>query len=95
MTQCAICQGYPPENVLSQYVQTDPSKIPIPLVDPADEVVTLYPEERIEAKIGKWGFLRPLYRAIAWITEPAPEAPVSKQIAKRKKNKGLFEPLDE
>jgi hypothetical protein len=76
-------------------VQTDPTKVPVPLIDPQDEVMPLYPEESVVTPLGKWGFLRPLFKALGWIPEPTTPEPISKSVAKRKKNKGLFEPLDE
>ena len=95
VSECALCQGYPPESVLPQYIQLDPTKPPMPLIDPADEVMTLYEEEKLEAPLGKWGFLRPLFRAIGWIKPAPPPPPPSKAVAKRKKNKGLFEKVEE
>lgn len=95
ISQCAVCQGYPEEYVLSHYTQQDPTKAPIPWIDPADEVTTLYPEERLETPLGKWGWLRPLFRAVNWIEAAVTAPPPSKAISKRKKNKGLFEREEE
>lgn len=81
--------------MLPQYIQLDPSKAPVPIIDPADEVITLYPEEGLQTKLGKWGWLRPLFKAMGWIEEPPAPPPVSKAVAKRKRGGGLLEPLDE
>lgn len=100
VTKCGICllvdQGWSREDaerqVLHQYYQRDITKQPIPLIDPEDEVVTLYEEEAQGDKTKKWGFLRPLFRVLGWIPEPEPEVkPVSKEVSKRKRNKGLWE----
>lgn len=101
ISECAICQGLPPDKVLSQYVQTNPGKPPVPLME--DDPVFLYEEEQ-EASKGKkpWtGLMKPLFRALGIdkyqsggeeeaAPEPKPE-PRSKRVARSKKSGGLFE----
>lgn len=99
MSQCALCQGAPPERVLPQYVQSDPTKGPVPTTP--EDPLFLY-EEEAEAAASKqpWpGLLRPLFRALGLIKEPPPVTPEqpalaeprSKKIARSKKTGGLFE----
>ena len=104
VSKCQICilveQGWAREDaehvVLHQYFQGDLTKQPIPYIDPADEVVTLYPEESQGNKKKKWGLLRPLFRVLGWLGEPEPASkPLSVSVSKRKRNKGLLEPEDE
>lgn len=96
ISQCAECQGYPAELVNPKYYQSDPTKIPVPMINPEDEVFLLYEDQAQEDKkvSARWGWLRPLYKAVGWLAKiPAPP-PVSKAVSKRKSNKGAFEEMD-
>lgn len=80
--------------MLPQYVQTDLTKAPTPKLSDED-VLYLYPEESQVIATKKWGWLRPLFKVLNWIPEePTPE-PVSLDVSKRKRVRGLFDESEE
>lgn len=102
VSECIVCQlvnsgrmtkAEAEEYTRLKYTQPNLMEPPRPLTNPEDEIITLYEDEAIETKHGKFGFLRPLFKVIAWIVEPEekPEEELpSVAAARRKKNKGLF-----
>ena len=107
VSKCQICilneQGVlnPEEHVLPQYLQTDPTKPPIPLnAESADYLYDVFPDERPEEgqlipRSGVMGTVRSVFSAIGFFKEMVQEAakkvPKSRKIAEKKKRETLFD----
>ncbi len=107
ISECAICtmkaQGIenPEDFVLAQYqLSTDAMRIPIPLdIDDAltSGVLVLYPEARLEQdgvipqSGGVVGTVRSIFKVLGLIKPVDSEPVVSKEVAKVKRKRGLYE----
>ena len=99
VSKCAICvlkeQGVmdAEQHVLTQYVQLDPTKPPIPRdAEGEDSIFILYPEEkdnRVRSSGGIIGTAKAVYRALGFGKEPDGEVPESRKTAVRRRRGSL------
>lgn len=101
--KCAICvlkeQGVenPEEHVLNQYhLSNDPTKLPVPVdADMSLEagILVLNPDEKAETASqvgGLFGTVRSLFKVLGF-TQEEKEVPVSKEVAVKKRRRGLYD----
>ena len=95
ISECLICQGYPEENVLAQYVQANPFSPPVP-VNIDQPSLPIPGGNKIEDRVGLMSWV---FKAIGLPRrKPAQEGVQigeSKKVAIRKKRKSVFEPEEE
>jgi hypothetical protein len=92
IAECLICQGYPEENVLQQYVLFDPTRPPVP-VNSDQDTFDLYPEEEkpVDPRLGVIGTAKAFFRALGIARKKEKIQSPSTKVAKSKRQKGLFE----
>lgn len=96
ISECLICQGYPEENVLAQYVQANPFSPPVPVS--VDEPSPPIPGGESKAE-DRAGLVNWVFKALGLprrqpVREQTPVGE-SKKVAGRKKRKSIFEPEEE
>lgn len=96
ISECLICQGYPEENVLAQYVQANPFSPPVPVS--VDEPSPPIPGGENKAE-DRAGLVNWVFKAIGLPRKKSAKEKVevgeSHKVANRKKRKSIFEPEEE